>query len=282
MPAGRTASPLLLSLPAGIVRSHRPSSLHRAGPSQQKSRSCRIFSGLGTGSSPEYSHETSVLDPAYSVAAAHPDLRTVQSTQGSSRCLGARESRKFRDRGQLCESRAHAVNAFEVHAMDYLVKPIERKRLEQTLARVKERVQLQEAFAAREQISSAVEALRQVASHPERPQRFLTKSGNTASVVTVSDIEWIEAADYYVCLHAGGKRHLLRESIRALETRLDPKKFIRVHRSAIVNLDHVREIHRDGQSEGWVLLSTGVRVRLNRNGWRKLIGATCASKDPFF
>ena len=176
----------------------------------------------------------------------------------------------------------HAVNAFEVHAMDYLVKPIERKRLEQTLARVKERVQLQEAFAAREQISSAVEALRQVASYPERPQRFLTKSGNTASVVPVSDIEWIEAADYYVGLHAGGKRHLLRESIRALETKLDSKKFIRVHRSAIVNLDHVREIHRDGQSEGWVLLSTGARVRLNRNGWRKLIGATSTSKNPFF
>ena len=176
----------------------------------------------------------------------------------------------------------HAVNAFEVHALDYLVKPIERKRLEQTLARVKERVQLQEAFAVREQISSAVEAIRQVASHPERPQRFLTKGGNTASVVTVSDIEWIEAADYYVCLHAGGKRHLLRESIRALETKLDPKKFIRVHRSAIVNLDHVREIHRDGQSEGWLLLSTGVRVRLNRNGWRKLIGATSAAKNPFF
>ena len=174
----------------------------------------------------------------------------------------------------------HAVNAFEVHALDYLVKPIERKRLEQTLARVKERVQLQEAFAVREQISSAVEAIRQVASHPERPQRFLTKSGNTASVVTVSDIEWIEAADYYVCLHAAGKRHLLRESIRALETKLDAKKFIRVHRSAIVNLDHVREIHRDGQSEGWVLLSTGARVPLNRNGWRKLLGVTSASKSP--
>ena len=174
------------------------------------------------------------------------------------------------------------MNAFEVHAMDYLVKPIERKRLEQTLARVKERVQLQEAFAAREQISSAVEALRQVASHPEQPQRFLTKSGNTASVVPVSDIEWIEAVDYYVGLHAGGKRHLLRESIRALETKLDSKKFIRVHRSAIVNLDHVREIHRNGQSEGLVLLSTGARVRLNRNGWRKLIGATSTSTNPFF
>jgi two-component system, LytTR family, response regulator len=174
----------------------------------------------------------------------------------------------------------HAVSAFEVHALDYLVKPIERKRLERTLARVKERVQLEEMFAARQQISSAVEALRQAASQPEHPQRFLTRNGNTASVVSVSDIEWIEAADYYVCLHAAGKRHLLRESIRALETRLDPKKFIRLHRSAIVNLDHVREIHRDGQAEGWVLLSTGARVRLNRNGWRRLIGATGASHIP--
>jgi two-component system LytT family response regulator len=174
----------------------------------------------------------------------------------------------------------HAVNAFEVHALDYLVKPIERKRFEQTLARVKERVQLEEAFVAREQISSAVEALRQIAPHPERPQRFLARSGNTASVVSVSDIEWIEAADYYVCLHAAGKRHLLRESIRALETKLDPKKFVRLHRSAIVNLDHVREIHRDGQAEGWVLLSTGARVPLNRNGWRKLLGVTSASKSP--
>jgi two-component system, LytTR family, response regulator len=176
----------------------------------------------------------------------------------------------------------HAVNAFEVHALDYLVKPIERKRLAQTLARVKERVQWEEAFAAREQISSAVDALRQLASAPERPQRFLTRTGNAASVVSVGDIEWIEAADYYVCLHAGGKRHLLRESIRALEAKLDPNQFIRLHRSAIVNLDHVREIHRDGHAEGWVLLSTGARVRLNRNGWRKLIGATSTSKNPAF
>jgi two-component system, LytTR family, response regulator len=174
----------------------------------------------------------------------------------------------------------HAVNAFEVHAPDYLVKPIERKRLEQTLARVKETVQLEEALAARQQVSSAVEALRQLASQPERPQRFLTRSGNTASVVAVNDIEWIEAADYYVCLHVAGKRHLLQESVRARETKLDPQKFIRLHRSAIVNLDHVREIHRDGQAEGWVLLSTGVRVRLNRNGWRKLIAVTGTSKNP--
>jgi two-component system, LytTR family, response regulator len=74
-----------------------------------------------------------------------------------------------------------------------------------------------------------------------------------------------------VCLHAGGKKHLLRESIKALDARLDPKKFVRLHRSAIVNIGHVREIHRDGRAEGWVLLSTGERVRMNRTGWQKLV-----------
>jgi two-component system LytT family response regulator len=165
----------------------------------------------------------------------------------------------------------YAVEAFEVHALDYLVKPIERQRLEEALTRVKERVRLQEAFLARQEISSVLKALQTAAGQGPYPQRLLAKNGNTDSVVCVSDIEWIEAADYYVCLHAGGKRHLLRESIKTLEVKLDPSKFVRLHRSAIVNIDHVREIHRDGRTDGWVLLSTGERVRLNRTGWQKLI-----------
>jgi two-component system, LytTR family, response regulator len=164
----------------------------------------------------------------------------------------------------------YAVDAFEVHAVDYLVKPIERERLENALARVKKRIRLEEAFAAREEISSALHALRSAAGQASYPQRFLAKHGNMESVVNVNDIEWIEAADYYACLHAGGKTHLLRESIRALETKLNPSKFVRLHRSAIVNIEHVREIHRDGHTEGWVLLSTGERVRLNKKGWQKL------------
>src|SRR5208282_411418 len=81
------------------------SSLHRDRPSLQKPRNCRIVGSLSTSSSPEYSHETPVLDPAYSVAAAHANLRTDQSTHGTSRCLGAGERRKFRGCGQSCESR---------------------------------------------------------------------------------------------------------------------------------------------------------------------------------
>jgi two-component system, LytTR family, response regulator len=163
-----------------------------------------------------------------------------------------------------------AVEAFEVNALDYLVKPIERRRLDEALARAKERVRMQEAFSTREQITSILKAAQAAAGQDLYPQRILAKSGNTESVVSIKDVEWIEAADYYACLHAGGKKYLLRESIRALEAKLDPKKFVRLHRSAIVNIDHVREIHRDGRTEGWVLLSTGVRVRLNKNGWHRL------------
>ena len=165
----------------------------------------------------------------------------------------------------------YAVEAFEVHALDYLVKPIEQKRLHEALDRVKRRVRLEETYSAREEISAALQALRTAAKQDSYQERFLAKSGSTHSVIAVSDIEWIEAADYYVCLHVGGRKHLLRESIRALEAKLNPHKFIRLHRSAIVNIDHVREIHRDGRAEGWVLLSTGERVRLNKTGWQKLI-----------
>jgi two-component system LytT family response regulator len=164
----------------------------------------------------------------------------------------------------------YAVDAFDVDALDYLVKPIERNRLDETLARVKKKMRTEEAFAERAEILSSLQALRTAIGRDPYPQRFLTKIGNTGSIVSVADIEWIEAADYYVCLHVRGKKHLLRESIRALEAKLNPNKFVRLHRSAIVNIDHVREIHRDGRAEGWVLLSTGERVRLNKVGWQKL------------
>ncbi|MGA8500065.1 MAG: LytTR family DNA-binding domain-containing protein [Candidatus Sulfotelmatobacter sp.] len=163
-----------------------------------------------------------------------------------------------------------AVEAFAVHALHYLVKPVERRHLEEAVSRVKERVRLQETFAARREIYSVLEAL-QGPARPSYPERLLAKNGNKDSVVSVREIEWIEAADYYVCLHAGGKKHLLRESIKALSAKLDPGKFVRLHRSAIVNIEHVREIHRDGRAEGWVLLTTGERVRMNRTGWQKLI-----------
>lgn len=106
--------------------------------------------------------------------------------------------------------------------------------------------------------------------------RFVVHSGSKDLFVNVDEIGWIEAADYYVCLHVADKKHLLRESIKKLEGELDPGRFIRIHRSAIVNVNYVREIHREGRSEGWVLLSSGDRVRMSMAGWQKLLTASTA------
>jgi two-component system LytT family response regulator len=168
----------------------------------------------------------------------------------------------------------YAIKAFEIHAVDYLLKPVESARLQDAIKRVKARAQINSAFVSQEKFASVLTTLESLAvKDPAYPARFVIHSGSRDLFVNVNDIGWIEAADYYVCLHVADKEHLLRESIKKLETQLDAKKFIRVHRSAIVNLDCVREIHREGRSEGWVLLSNGDRVRISLLGWQKLLAA---------
>jgi two-component system LytT family response regulator len=98
-----------------------------------------------------------------------------------------------------------------------------------------------------------------LATHKSYLERVMVRSGSKELALQVSEIAWIEAADYYACLHVGNKEHLLRESIKSLEARLDPRQFVRVHRSAIVNVGFVREIHREGRADGWVLLANGDR-----------------------
>jgi len=117
----------------------------------------------------------------------------------------------------------YAVRAFEMHGLDYLLKPFDDARFAHALARAKE----------------------QVRGRGRSPyaRRFLVRLREKLVVVNAAEIDWIEAADYYVTLHAAGKSHLLRETMAALEKRLDPERFVRVHRSAIVNIDRVREIH---------------------------------------
>lgn len=172
----------------------------------------------------------------------------------------------------------YAIHAFEVHALDYLLKPIESVRFHEAIKRVKDRRQMELALATQDRFASALTVLESLAAaESSHPTRFVVRSGAKDLFVNVNDITWIEAADYYVCLHVGEKKHLLRESIKKLEGQLDPKKFIRVHRSAIVNIDCVREIHREGRSEGWTLLANGDRVRMSTLGWQKLLAT---SKGP--
>jgi|ERR1700722_4232164 len=162
----------------------------------------------------------------------------------------------------------YAVQAFEVHALDYLTKPVEAERLQATLVRVRERVASQTALLTQEQMKSVLAGL-------ERGRRrLLVHNGVSDSFVNIDEIEWIEAADYYACLHVGRKSFMLRETIKQLAKTLDPRKFVRIHRSVIVNVDQVSEIFREGQSEGAVVLKTGHRLRMSKTGLQSLLALT--------
>jgi two-component system LytT family response regulator len=169
----------------------------------------------------------------------------------------------------------YALRAFEVHALDYLTKPVEPERLQATLVHVKEHIASRRAMATHEQMKAVLEVLKSVPPLQRiYAKRLLVHNGTKDVLIAVGDIEWIEAADYYSCLHVGTKSYLLREPIKQLAVTLDPAKFVRVHRSAIVNLDHVREILREGQTEGSIILVNGHRLRMSRVGWQNLLVAS--------
>jgi len=166
----------------------------------------------------------------------------------------------------------HALRAFEVQALDYLTKPVEPERLQATLARVKERVASSVALSNQEQLKSVLESLANGAgAKRDYPKRLLVPGGRRDCFVNVDEIEWIEAADYYCCLHVGAKNLMLRETIKQLAETLDPEKFVRIHRSIIVNVNRVQEIFREGRSEGSVSLTNGQRLKMSRAGWQQLL-----------
>jgi two-component system, LytTR family, response regulator len=152
----------------------------------------------------------------------------------------------------------YALRAFDVHAIDYLLKPFDDARFERALARAKK-----EAISRRRgQSDPRIAAL--LRDRFPYARRFLVRRRNRIVVVDTPDVDWIEAADYYVSLHVGPKTHLLRETMGHLERRLDPEKFVRIHRSAIVNVDRVREIHPLFRGDCVLVLADGAKVRLSR------------------
>jgi two-component system LytT family response regulator len=170
----------------------------------------------------------------------------------------------------------YALKAFNVHALDYLTKPVDPERLRETLTLLKDRIASKTALATHQQLKTVFESLNHPtrAEQPAYPKRLLVHNGSKDAFVTTSEIEWIEAADYYSCLHVGAKSLLIREPIKQLAATLDPEKFVRVHRSAIVNIDHVREIVREGRTEGAVVLHNGHRLRMSKAGWQNLLAAS--------
>ena len=140
----------------------------------------------------------------------------------------------------------YALRAFDAGALDYLLKPFDDARFHLAMQRAKEKI------AAKEPLPP-----------PETP-RLMVRSAGQVAYVQVPDIDWVEAADYYVCLHVGTRSHLLRKSMAELEQELDPHIFCRIHRSTIVNLRRVRALQVDAAGEYQVILDGGRKLRLSR------------------
>jgi two-component system LytT family response regulator len=146
----------------------------------------------------------------------------------------------------------YALRAFDAGALDYLLKPFDDARFTLAMQR------------ARQKIAALP------AGQPREIPRLRVRSAGQVAYVPIPDIDWVEAADYYVCLHVGPKSHLLRQSMAELEQELDGKVFCRIHRSAIVNLRRVRALEVDSAGEYQVVLACGKKLRLSRRFRKEL------------
>jgi len=162
----------------------------------------------------------------------------------------------------------HAVRAFEVHAFDYLLKPFDDQRFGKTLDRARKYLAAQNGNSDR--LMTLLDELRQAR---QEPVRFAIKSPGRVFLVRLEEIDWVEAADNYASLHVGSETHLVRETMNSLEGRLDGKKFLRIHRSTIVNADRIKELRPWFHGEYVVLLKDGTELTLSRTYREKILAA---------
>jgi two-component system, LytTR family, response regulator len=152
----------------------------------------------------------------------------------------------------------YAIQAFEVHAVDYLLKPFGAERFRDALQRARTRVR------DRERGRRLVPLLEELAARPAPPERLEVRSSARIAFVRTDDVDYAEACGNYVLLHCGAERHLMRETMQALEARLDPRRFVRIHRSTLVNADRVKEIHPLFHGDWEVVLRNGERLTMTR------------------
>jgi two-component system, LytTR family, response regulator len=157
---------------------------------------------------------------------------------------------------------AYAMRAFEVHAVDYLLKPISKQRFEEALEHAKRR------------LGEKMPSGQKLADSARPPQQFLerlvVKDGTHVTLIPIAKLDYVEAQDDYVALVSQGKKHLKQQTIASLEAGLDPKCFVRIHRSYIVNLERVARIEPYGKDSRLVILSDGVRLPVSRAGYARL------------
>ncbi len=156
----------------------------------------------------------------------------------------------------------YALQAFEAEALDYLLKPFDPVRFRETLQRVRRRLTGPGGAELNEQI-------RQLASRfgaePKYLQRLVVKTADRVLLLNVGEVDWLEAAGNYVCVHAGKQSHILRDTLGHLESSLDPGRFVRIHRSTVVNLDRIRELRPHWHGDCRIILQNGQVLPLSRH-----------------
>jgi two-component system LytT family response regulator len=157
-----------------------------------------------------------------------------------------------------------ALRAFEVHALDYLLKPFDAERLKKTLERAKEQIRKRGATGGATD-ERLLAFLKDIKTEPKYLRRLTVKSRGRTIFLTVDDIDYVEAEGNYLSLQVGKEAHLIRSAMHQFEGKLDPEKFARIHRSAIINLDRVREMHPLFNGDQIVIMKNGKELTLSRN-----------------
>lgn len=161
----------------------------------------------------------------------------------------------------------YALKAFEVHAIDYLLKPFGRDRFQQTLQHAREHLERRRAGDLGRRLLALVQDIK---PEPTKLDRLVVKSGGRVFFLRTDEIDWIEAAGNYVRLHLSEDSHLFRETMNNMESRLDTRRFVRIHRSRIVNTDRIKELQPWFNGEYVVVLQNGTRLTLSRGYREKL------------
>jgi two-component system LytT family response regulator len=160
-----------------------------------------------------------------------------------------------------------ALKAFDVHAIDYLLKPFDRERFEQALSRAIVKFNARESSGLDARVLSMLNEMR---AQPKVADRLVVKIDGRVLLIKTEDVDWVEAADNYVSLHVGNDSHLLRETMSSLEKRLPPDQFLRISRSTIVNVERIKELQPMFHGEYVVILRNGAKLNLSRSYREKL------------
>ncbi len=172
-----------------------------------------------------------------------------------------------------------AIDAFETNALDYIVKPVEEERLKDAIHRIRAALRSKTAVTRESKLVELLASLsederdriKELIADPEwtdkdrYSERLSFKDGSKVVVLDADEIEWIDAAGDYMCIHVGGKTHIIRETMKALTQRLDPSRFQRIHRSAIVNIIKLKELHPHSNGEYFLILDNGQELKLSRS-----------------